>query len=241
MTNKLLSLIFLQIPHLITIRNAQNCAVFGNAVLAKYAGKKYLRQVKGLSDYDAPWGNNAHHYARHDQDAFNGICYQQFEPCYTKEGYKVLLMHKIALRKMVDGEHLLMGIAVEITDKVILTALRIVESQSPLASGSIVIVSNQSYLENRFPDYRFTEKEIECIYYILRGRTAKVIAGQYHCSPKTIEARIEQLRWKLDCASKQMLIDKLYEMGFMSMIPQSILYNRLGYMGDSVLSLVINQ
>lgn len=228
MMNRLFGMIFMHIPFVVAIRDGENHTLLGNPVLARFAGRK-LREVKGLSDFEAPWSVYAEIYAKQDQDALRGVVYRQFEPCMTKEGYKVLLTEKIPFKNSLQNKKVLLSVAVEITEKEILSTLHLVEHYSPLSEGNVLIISNSSYLREKFPDNHFGHKDIECIYYLLRGRSAKVIARYFNCSSKTIEARLERLRGKFQCSSKQMLVEKLTEFGFMTMIPESILKRRLGH------------
>lgn len=52
-------------------------------------------------------------------------------------------------------------------------------------------------------------REVECIIYILRGKTSKQIARMLDLSHRTIEFYIGRLRTKLYCHSKSDLIEKI--------------------------------
>lgn len=229
MNDASIRMIFMQIPFLVTVRDDHNHTLLGNLVLAKFAGFKQIKKLEGLSDFDAPWSDNASIYSQHDQDAFNGIIYKQFEPCMTADGYKVLLVQKIPLKNKCNGIKAVIGVAIEITEKEIVSTIHLIEKKHSLTQERALIVSSKPYIQEKFPTVNLSTKDIECIYYILRGRSSKVIANYYHCSCRTIEARLDTLKAKFECPTKQMFIEKLAELGFMSMIPESILSKQLGY------------
>lgn len=52
-------------------------------------------------------------------------------------------------------------------------------------------------------------REVECIIYILRGKTSKQIARILELSHRTVEFYIGRLKNKLDCHTKSELIEKI--------------------------------
>ncbi|MBX9620791.1 MAG: LuxR C-terminal-related transcriptional regulator [Alphaproteobacteria bacterium] len=64
---------------------------------------------------------------------------------------------------------------------------------------------------------RFTPREIEVIVYILSGRTAKAISSFLSVSPKTIETHIRNIMMRLECNSKEGIInfiEKSYKLSY---------------------------
>ncbi|MFN7096165.1 MAG: helix-turn-helix transcriptional regulator [Gammaproteobacteria bacterium] len=70
-----------------------------------------------------------------------------------------------------------------------------------------------------------TQREIECLYYTLRGKSAKSIANVLKLSSKTIEYYIQQLKIKFEVLTKAQLIDKAITLGYLEKIPLSLVYN----------------
>lgn len=52
----------------------------------------------------------------------------------------------------------------------------------------------------------FSQREADCLYYLIRGKSMKEIARLLHISPRTVETHIEKLKAKLHCHSKMALI-----------------------------------
>lgn len=69
---------------------------------------------------------------------------------------------------------------------------------------------------------RLTEKEQECLFYLLLGKTYKEIAETQSVSQRTIIDHIERLKMKFNCQSKSELIGRAIELGFNYHIPSSI-------------------
>ncbi|WP_150467757.1 helix-turn-helix domain-containing protein [Francisella sp. SYW-9] len=70
-----------------------------------------------------------------------------------------------------------------------------------------------------------TEKEKEVIFYLIRGKTAKDIAGILSRSLRTIEAHINNIKYKLSINSKSQLIESMVENDFLNYIPEKLLKN----------------
>ncbi len=71
-----------------------------------------------------------------------------------------------------------------------------------------------------------TERESECLFYLLRGKTAKGIGQILGISGKTVENYVEKLKLKFSCFRKSDLISKSIEMGYMNIIPEKIHINK---------------
>lgn len=61
----------------------------------------------------------------------------------------------------------------------------------------------------KYEDVKLTNRQIECLFYILSGRTAKEIATLLDLSYRTIETYTEVIKRKFKCSTKPDLIRKL--------------------------------
>jgi DNA-binding CsgD family transcriptional regulator len=88
--------------------------------------------------------------------------------------------------------------------------------------------SQNSYLiSHHFNAIKLTDREAECLFYLLRGKTAKQIARYLGISHRTIEEYFEKLRIKFDASNKYELIDKAIQVGFLNTIPESLFKTQL--------------
>ena len=73
-----------------------------------------------------------------------------------------------------------------------------------------------SLYQNETP---LTKQETACLFYLLRGKTAESIAKLLHRSRRTIECHIDHIKLKFKCRTKEELIEKSIEMGFLNILP----------------------
>jgi DNA-binding CsgD family transcriptional regulator len=107
------------------------------------------------------------------------------------------------------------GISIEITssnfiETIINTAKAFGLSESDLKLSS----SYQEYLKIKSRDFKLSIREIECLYHLVRGKTAKMIAQFLNLSPRTVESYIENIKAKFGCYTKSELLDKALQKGF---------------------------
>lgn len=69
---------------------------------------------------------------------------------------------------------------------------------------------------------KLSERELECVFYLLRCNTMKQIAKLLEISPRTVESYLEQVKIKLNCTSKNEIIEVCLAEGLLNYIPQKI-------------------
>lgn len=72
-----------------------------------------------------------------------------------------------------------------------------------------------------------TEREELVLFFLLRGRTAKDIAGMLGRSPRTIEHAIECIRNKFGAGNKRELIDMSMSKGYYTMVPKVLFHTQV--------------
>ena len=82
---------------------------------------------------------------------------------------------------------------------------------------------NRSYTLTTSSDGRcqLSNRELECLFFLIRGKSAANIAATLEISKRTVEYYIENIKNKLGCISKTELIEKAIDNNFIDMIPQS--------------------
>lgn len=68
----------------------------------------------------------------------------------------------------------------------------------------------------------FSQREMECLFYLLRGKSAKEIAKTLAISSRTVETYLENLKFKTNSQSKGELINFCFQQGYQNKMPQSI-------------------
>lgn len=78
------------------------------------------------------------------------------------------------------------------------------------------------YLGKQFPEIYLTQREAECVFWIMKGLTNKQTADKMELSSRTIEYYLRNVRTKLNCYSKAHLIRVLHKAHFLSVIEKQI-------------------
>lgn len=68
-----------------------------------------------------------------------------------------------------------------------------------------------------------SNREEQCLFFLIRGSTAKQIAQKLQLSPSSITSYIENMKVKLDCQTRSQLIEKAIHLGLVPLVPKSLL------------------
>lgn len=91
-------------------------------------------------------------------------------------------------------------------------------------------INIQNYtLDHHQNAFQLTERECECIFLLLRGKTAKTIATLLSLSKRTVESYIENIKNKMNCQNKAELIAKALYHGYQNQIPLRLTHTRIIY------------
>jgi len=83
-------------------------------------------------------------------------------------------------------------------------------------------IRRKYYLGEPFPEIYLTQREAECVYWVITGLTNKEAADKMELSSRTIEYYLRNVRCKLNCYSKGHLIKLLKGSHFLPIIQQQI-------------------
>lgn len=68
-----------------------------------------------------------------------------------------------------------------------------------------------------------SRRQAQCLYYLLRGKSAAAIAGILGLSPRTVEYYIAEIKNKMACKNKSEVIEKSIERGYINIIPPGVI------------------
>jgi DNA-binding CsgD family transcriptional regulator len=187
-----------------------------NHAFAALLGFKSPDQAIGKSDYELPsrLSESAEVFIAHDINVITQrktVQYIEFGP-YANNEYKMLYVVKTPFSEK-NGVGTL-GYCTDITNayKVFLDLFDIDNRQENLQKSFILAKGYNG----------ISKREIECLFFLIRGKTAKNIAKQLGISYRTVEHYIQSLRLKFNCESKVQLIEAAIAQGFDKIIPESI-------------------
>lgn len=75
------------------------------------------------------------------------------------------------------------------------------------------------YHHNKF---KLTKRECECVFLLIRGKTAKEIAGLLSLSKRTVESYVENIKNKMNCQNKVEILVKAISNGYQNQIPSRL-------------------
>lgn len=218
------------IPGIVDWKDQDHNFLGCNHAFLDMAGLRRTKDIVGKKDADFPWGADGFDkiFRVQDQpildgksklvlgryDFVGGECTMLVKKIPFKIGHQILGM----INYLIDIEypclfnilHLLQKNKVPITAELV-------------NNIKIFLKTNGSIL------HQFTKREEDCLYYFLRGASIKDIAKQLKISPRTVEVYIQNIKDKLHCSKKNKLIAKAILSGYLSIIPDRILYKHFGY------------
>lgn len=204
------------IPGAIGFKDLQSRYVAVNKTLARLMGFKHPAEVVGCADKDIKneMAELATQFVTQDAEVLNDGEQQHIDiGCYDNNHTEIHFSHK---KRWYDKDNKLAGTVFQCLE---LGVERVTKLYQFLAYNG-----KPAFYEigGRYVDYQLSIRESECLFYLLRGFTAKGIAKMLTLSPKTIEYYIEQLKIKLKCNNKVELIEKAIHLGFVINIPLGI-------------------
>lgn len=187
-----------------------------NDVFLEYAGLKSDNTILGLTDYDLPWAKHADIYRRHELDTIEGNNHSIIYPLIDSSGKKRLFLHtKIGKQDDHGNITTILCHAIEILNPDINYLFSLLLNCNP---EELCIFSVGGVSKNNI---KVTNREKEVLFFLSKGRTAKSVARALNISPRTVRCHIEHIKTKLNCHTKEELIDAAMEQGFSQILPTS--------------------
>ena len=224
----LISNIFNQMPGYFLLKDLNSVYVAGNRATAKLFGFNKCKQLAGITDYDIKCeaANHASLFIKQDETlkkTGNNIQVLDIHTYANKE-IKVLLINKSLLKEKNGKIALINCYCVELTNQFISSiAYKLTKDKSFESKHNLIKESKHYYLNQKYGDLKLSKRQSQCMFYLLRGKTASMIAILLNLSTRTVESYIEEIKYKMGCNSKTQIIEKSIMLGFVEIIPDGIL------------------
>lgn len=213
--------ILTQCPGLVSITDTNSRVIEMNAIGLKWIGCA-KQDILGRSYEDAKCKASEHadyfksldkHVMRTDDPLYFTGYYS-----YHKNDWKIIFGKKYSLY---DSKKTLMGVVTTFDE---ITEFKLIDLYRFLTKDKNKINLQQFCYTLPPPslDKKFTDRELECLFFLLRGKSASEIGHFLHLSKRTIEDYLVSLRIKLNCTSKSDLIEKSLSLGLLSILPKSL-------------------
>ncbi len=215
-----------QLPGMIVIGDKESRCIFANKYTTRLFGYLNEDSMLGITPYDMKC--NAVESASSFMSQ-NEFVYQ------TGNELTILDIHKYA-----DGQQKILltkKIPYHENNEIIGTICHCIEIHSATLSQTCAALINsdkkfytkvsaneRSYtLDFKIHNTQLSERELDCLFYLLRGNSMKKIGKQLDISPRTVERYLEQSKYKLNCENRADLVEKCLEKGLLNYIPSKIL------------------
>ncbi|MBS0357988.1 MAG: helix-turn-helix transcriptional regulator [Proteobacteria bacterium] len=83
--------------------------------------------------------------------------------------------------------------------------------------------SKNLFMNSIFNDKKISRRESQCLYFMLRGKSCSEIALILKIDRRTVEVYVNKLKEKFNCQTKGQLIEKAIMLGYVNMIPESLM------------------
>jgi DNA-binding CsgD family transcriptional regulator len=197
-----------------------------NETLARFLGFSKTKKMIGCTDYELPCpaSENAEKFRNDDQQVISNqrnlntidiyeyttglsILLTQKSPCYDNNGNLIG-----TCGRGVNITQLLSEVSQFVFDNV--------HPHQKLTKGTYIIGYDDAGI-------KLSPRQQECLFFLLRGKTAKQIGQQLNLGHRTVESYLETIKTKFNCQNKYELIDHATELGFLDRIPEQLLYQSL--------------
>lgn len=218
--------VFLQLPGAIVWMNLEQKYLGINNTLAGLQGYKINAKAIGKTCFDipSPAVELAEHFNKQEKLIMNSGNMKQYFGIIEFSGGKGAF---VTLKKpLIDNENNIVGLFVQSID---------ITSKSLLKTASnFTKLDSLNVKKNKFNQFEYeitdniqsndlTPRETDCLFFVIRGKTAKEISRFLNISVKTVEHHIENIRQKLNCKNKNEIICKAFQNGFEKIVSNNII------------------
>ncbi|MFA6036975.1 MAG: helix-turn-helix transcriptional regulator [Legionellales bacterium] len=178
--------------------------------IANLFGFKTIESLEGKSDYELcpMFARFADECINHDTEIITNRTRDAKLRIYNdNDDIRIFLIDKKLVKT--NSTFIIEGLKLELTkDKFVRT---------------LVHGMNANAINLHYHHIMFSNRQSECLYYLLRGKTAPEIAQILSLSKRTVESYIEHIKYKMNVYNKSELIEKSFSLYYQNVIPISIL------------------
>lgn len=172
---------------------------------------KHVEEFTGKTDDECPWYPYVKYYRQQEKDALNGKTYTALIPVVDANNQEHLFAHT---KKAIYHENNMVSILCICHPVNKLKYLDLFALDFKALNKQIYKVNY-----NAKDDFELTKRQHLCLYFLVRGKSAKEIARVLNLSPRTVESYITQLKIKFHCSSKNELVEKAIHLGYYTIVP----------------------
>lgn len=216
-----------QAPGLICIKDKQSIIQACSPQFAHLVGYDSPEETQGMTDFDIRCDavHGADKFIAQDKDAFTRGENKSIN-IYTYSNGNKVVMYGQKTPLIFDDE--VVGLNITAQD---LTHLSNIANKFILllkSDGNFLSIDEKkaaTYIfHDTYPGDLLTKKESMCLFYIVRGKSNKEISQLLNLSCRTIEGKIVAIKNKMQCDSRNQLIENALQKGYLDIIINQILF-----------------
>lgn len=210
------------LPGLFTIKNLNSRFTAFSPELAKLTGWKSVDDAIGKTDYDTPsdLAEFAEEFIKLDKKVIDsGQRMVAIDIQHYTTGWGIMLTEK---KPITNENNEIVGLFNTLIDVSNIDFFKFyLKFHTFNTKLSAKGVEPTSYVLTDFHNpLPLTEKQENCLFYLIRGKTIKEIAKFLKISPRTVECHLDAIKIKLNCQNKSEIIEKAIDSGFLFYIPK---------------------
>jgi len=216
------------LPGLFLIKDTNSIIRSMSKNYAMLAGWENEASCCGMTDYDirSEAVESASEFIKYDQKVLaSGKKMITLEIQKYTQGWKLILLDKNPIK---DDNGKIIGLflsSIDVSHAASMRAYLKIHQDSRYTSKTYhpaIYTLNEDH--HPLP---LTEKQENCLFLLIRGKSIKEIAKILALSPRTIESHLDAIKYKLNCNSKAEIIEKAIDSGFLYYIPKGMALNKL--------------
>jgi DNA-binding CsgD family transcriptional regulator len=205
-----------QLPGQFTIKDLENRFAFASDSAACLAGYKTGAQMQGLNCYDLknPMVDYADKLTENNLKLMRQTKLKRFIYLCKDAGgnTSTMLMSK---KPILDSNSQVIGLYS--TVEKLSAECSMIET---VAHHGLSIEKPFFEITNQYGHLDLSRREVECFFFLLRGRSNNDIAKRLTLSKRTVDTYIENIKNKLNCNSRTEIFDYAYARGYMYILPE---------------------
>ena len=178
----------------------------------KMLGLNSCNDMIGQTDRDMLWRAQAPMLMGNDQEVMSTEHTQTYIESVQRSNGTIVhcLSHKTPLRSRTGKIMGILGFSFSLGhDKQIATACA--EMMNIVPDPGVRNHFQECELRSRIASLGLTQRQADCLYYLIKGMTMKQIARALHLSPRTVEHYLDAIKIKLNCDYRSELIEKVFK------------------------------
>ncbi|MBX9586347.1 MAG: helix-turn-helix transcriptional regulator [Gammaproteobacteria bacterium] len=146
--------------------------------------------------------------------------------CFGKYSDGQWRMHICNVHTILNNNNCIMGLAgnsIEITDTPLMRSALFLIEGGMIFNQDINHPHFNLILQNAYDDFKLSSRESECLFFYIRGYTAKEVALKMGIKYKTIQNYLERIKIKMGCSSRSQIVEKALHRGMGKILPKQLL------------------